>query len=1287
MEKKFPVILSLFLLLICINASIAQTSKTTLKWKNVQKHTFGNDSLKYLYFEGAIFEIDKPGLPFFYNREKINFPHAEIKAKLENMIFEEISPADIAEIKNINSIEDKIKIESFISIQEKQPYSNIKFIPIRKNSISGNYEKLISFDLSVEIIKPNNGPSYESKQNWSDNSVLKEGKWFKIAVNENGIYKITYDQLISMGLNITDPRKIRVYGNGGGMLSEVAGNIKYDDLVENAIYVEGENDGSFDSGDYVLFYGESPNAWYYDISGTKLFFHKINLYTDYNYYFINADIGAGKRISAQNSTSAPSNKTVTDFNDFAFHEMDSENFLSTGKDWFGERFDAVIEYNFPFSFPDIKQNDTAYIKTNVLTHTSAGSNFTYSCTNSNRPPKTINIPGVPASDLYLYGYNVTDSMRFLPNNPNLNVNIKYNKPTSASSAIGFLDYIEISVRRNLNFNGGQLRFRDKNTIGAGNISDFIITNVSPVVKVWEITNPHDIKSQEYTFNGNNLTYRIATDTLREFVAFDGTSFNSPTLIGNVENQNLHNLSNISFIIVTPPVFLTEANRLADFHRTKDNMSVVVATTDQIYNEFSSGKQDIAAIRNFVKMFYDKCTGPEFMPKNLLLFGDASYDYKDRIAENTNFVPTYEAFNSLSLATSWVTDDFFGLLDYNEGYNSTGDLDIGIGRIPVRTIEEAKNAVDKILRYGSKTNLVPNNSSIISNFADWRNIVCFVADDGENDGATFMIDTEQLTSIFDQNHKTLNVDKIYLDAFQQIITPGGPRYPDVNQAINKRVMKGALIVNYVGHSGEVGWSLERILGMTDISSWENMYNMPVFFSASCSFSRFDDPGITSAGESVFLNPNGGGVALYSTTRLAYSGPNFTLSHNFYDTAFTKANNQYYTMGELMKIAKVRSQSNESIRNFVLLGDPALKFANPQYNIVTTQVNDSASSYVDTLMALSKVNIKGFVADDFGNKLTTFNGILYPTVYDKFSLVRTLGNDNPPCAPFDFSVQKNILYKGKVSVKNGDFNFSFMIPKDINYTYGHGKISYYAENGSSDAAGYYDNFIIGGSDTNFIPDNAGPNIELFMNNKAFVFGGLTDENPYLLSFLSDIHGINTVGNGVGHDIIAVLDENNQNPYVLNDYYQADLDSFTRGSILYPFLNLNEGKHNLKLRAWDIYNNSSEAYTEFFVAKSAKIALNDILNYPNPFSDKTTFRFQHNQSDSNLDIFIQIFSISGSLIKTIETNVRTTGYIIDQIDWDGTNEYGQKIGSGIYVYKIKVGNKENGYIEKSQKLVLIK
>ena len=757
---------------------------------------------------------------------------------------------------------------------------------------------------------------------------------------------------------------------------------------------------------------------------------------------------------------------------------------------------------------------------------------------------------------------------------------------------------------------------------------------------------------------------------------------------------LRRLNEADFIIVAYPDFVSQANSLANIHSTNDSLTSVIVTPSQIYNEFSSGAQDITAIRDFVKMFYDRAAGtPAAAPKYLLLFGNASYDYKNRMPDNMNFVPTYESPNGLDETASYSSDDYYGFLDDTDGPYTAELLDIGIGRFPVKTTDEASTMINKIVRYLAKNN--PNSVSTgCSNYAssvsgDWRNMVCFVADDEEyND---FLTSSEARANYVDTLFKDYNLDKIYCDAYVQQSGAGGQRYPDVNDAINKRVEKGALIINYIGHGGEVGWALERILQISDIESWTNINNMPLFVTATCEFSRYDDPARVAAGELVLLNANGGGIALLTTSRLAYTSSNDNLTTNFYQNVFKTNNGVYYTLGELNRISKngTGSTVDTYIRNFVLLGDPALRLSYPINNVVTTSINGHpAGSTVETLKAFSKVTVAGEIQDQSGNKLTDFNGIVYPTVYDKKTLTHTLGND--PTSPIaNFYIQKSILYKGKASVTNGNFSFTFIVPKDIAYNYGEGKISYYAEDAETNANGYYEGskFIIGGSDSSVAIDRVGPKISLYMNDSTFVYGGLTNEKPLLLAYVSDSSGINTVGNGIGHDIVAVLDGNTAQSIVLNDYYQAALNSYQKGVIKYPFSNLADGTHTLKLKVWDIYNNSSEANTEFIVAQSAQLSLDHVLNYPNPFTTHTSFLFEHNHPCCSLQVQIQIFTITGRLIKTIDQVVQTIGYRAEPIDWDGLDDYGDPIARGVYIYKLKVKSDDGSTAQKTEKLVILR
>ena len=867
------------------------------------------------------------------------------------------------------------------------------------------------------------------------------------------------------------------------------------------------------------------------------------------------------------------------------------------------------------------------------------------------------------------------------------MDVNYNKIAGASYSTGWLNYIELNARRFLKMNGTQMQFRDMQSVASGNISDFILSDVTANHKIWDVTDIINVKLQQTDFSGSTKSFRLATDNVREFIAFENAGYLIPSAAGKVGNQNLHNLSKADMIIVSYPSFLSEAQRLADFHKNNDTLSVVVVTPQEIYNEFSSGMQDISAIRHFVKMFYDRAgTVVDDLPRFLLLMGDGSYDNRSRNSStNTNFIPTYQSDNSTDPTKSYVTDDFYGLLDDNESDSLTQFIDVGIGRLPAKTLAEAQNMVSKIINYSTKTPLLSDNSTTDNN-GDWRNIICFIADD--EDGNTHLSDAEIISTYVDTNYRNINIDKIYFDAYKQFSTAGGERYPDVTNAITQRVESGALIVNYTGHGGETGWAHERVLDVSNINSWNNPKKFPFFVTATCEFSRFDDPARTSAGEDVLLNPNGGGIGLLTTTRLVYSNPNFVLNYNFYKNALKPIKGGMPRLGDISRVTKNLSVSAASTnhRNFTLLGDPAMRLSYPHESVNTTTLNLQAISiHADTMKALSKITISGYLTNSAGNKLSNFNGVIYPTVYDKKKTVTTQGND-AASPKKNFLLRKSVVYKGKVSVVNGDFTFTFIVPKDIAFNFGKGRLSYYADNGVIDASGYNENFIIGGNARNVEADEEGPQVKLYMNNDKFVYGGITNENPLLLAKVEDKNGINTVGNGIGHDIVSILDESTDKTIVLNDYYQSDLDSYQKGTVRYQLSELSEGNHNLSLKVWDVYNNSSYAKTEFVVAKSARLALEKVFNYPNPFTTSTNFFFQHNQADNGMNVQIQIFTVSGKLIKTIEQFVRTEGFTSESIHWDGLDDFGDKIGKGVYIYRLKAIDSTGGRADKFEKLVVL-
>ncbi|MCW3084436.1 MAG: hypothetical protein JWP12_1802 [Bacteroidetes bacterium] len=1283
-----------------LSAKLPPAAANSIKWTApVKISEIEGEDAKALSFEGADHEHSDQYLPRYSKRVDLRGNENSFTATLINAVYEQLTDAESALISRKSRITNSIVITTHVLTHKKTNSGVASFIPIRKNSTTGKYEKLVSFDLQVTTSYT--PKSFTRSRTYAANSVLQSGKWYKIATTTDGIYKISYSFLAGLGINMAavNPQNLRIYGNGGGMLSEQNSDPRIDDLAENAIYVQGETDGVFDSGDYALFYGTSANTWKYDTSSCTNFTHTSNLYSDSAYYFITFDLGPGKRVSNQSSSSLTPTHFVTTFDDHGFTENNTTNFIKSGREWYGEYFDNIASYNFSYSFPNIDHSAPAYVKVRLASRyqdLSTAINNAYYSVSCQSGSINLGIPEVTGASEDDYANIGNGCFSFNPTSLSTTLTVNVTKQTA--DALGWMDFVEVNARRQLIMFGTQMAFRDAKSVGAGHVAQYDLTSNTPV-QLWDITDPTNIKLQATNLVGtNDYQFVLPADAMHEFVAYTGGGFETPKASGTVANQDLHGMTNKDLIIVAYPDFYDQAMQLASFHEAHDSLSTLIVTPQQIYNEYSSGSQDASAIRDFVKMFYDRSTSTTDMPRYLLLFGDGSYDNKNRFSNNTDFIVTYQSYNSTMSTTSYVSDDFFGLLDDTEGYWEEDDndaVDIGIGRFPVKSKSEAQTAVNKILAYcktGLPSTASSNNSSCTqttsSPFGDWRNVVCFIGDD--EDGDLHIVQSNTLATIVDTTYNNYNVDKIFLDSYQQESTPGGNRYPGVTDAINKRVEKGALIINYTGHGGEVGLAHERIVEVSDINRWDNINNMPLFFTATCEFSRFDDPERTSAGEDVFLNPNGGGIALFTTVRLVYASPNFTLNEDFYQTVFTPVAGRMPRLGDLYYYIKTQPGGNSvNSRNFTLLGDPALRLAYPEFNVSTDTLNMAlvTSASHDTIKALSVVTVSGFVRSKSGAILTNYNGVLYPTVYDKAQSITTLSNDGVSLSPpYTFKLQKNILYKGKVSVTNGYFKYTFVVPKDIAYQYGIGRISYYAENGTDDASGYYEKIIIGGSNDTATADNVGPEIKLFMNDNKFAFGGMTDENPDLYAVLKDDNGINTVGNGIGHDVTAILDANTENSIVLNDYYQADLNSYKSGSIRYPFNSLSEGHHTLDMKVWDVYNNSSKAYTEFVVAKSASLALDHVLNYPNPFTTRTSFYFEQNQCCQSLEVELQIFTVSGKLVKNFSQFVYAEGYRSAPIEWDGRDDFGDKIGKGVYVYRLKVKTSTGQTAEKYEKLVIL-
>jgi len=1241
-----------------------------IRWNKVQQIQLSNGQyLHRLSFEGAYFPSLSSQI-HFAKQYPVHTANAEISASITNAIYVKVDSSEQLLFDEQNLPDTEISIKSALIVSRKQPFANIEFIPLRWNAEKRIVEKLVSFDLVIQI--DDNLYFNDLVREYADNSVLSQGDWFKIRIEKGGVYKLTYSQLQEMGFDVSTPvSKIALYGNGGGTLPEINTDFRIDDLAENPIEIVGGADGSFDAGDYILFYGDDPVEWKYS-SAKEKFYHINNYYDDYSYYFITAKTeGTGKRIVSMSPPQGTANIEVNDFNDYQYYERDELNLAGSGRLWLGEVFDFNDYQTFDFEFPNTIKTIQAKFYASFASRAYSTNQFLISINGIDL--KTQSMPQTNNSG-YEYGRTRSTEFNFIPKSDNLSVGIKYQRASNSST--GYLDYIEINLNRELVLEGNQMHFRKVFGWEIDEVAEYKIGGASEKLKVWEITDPTNVMEITTFFSMGKTTFKSQTDTQREFIVFNGSEYYTPEFVETVGNQNLHAVKNIDYLIIAHPDFLEQANRLAEFHKQDNDFSVYVTTPNKIYNEFSSGSQDISAIRDFVKMLYDK-SSPGKEIQYLLLFGDASYDYKDRLPDNTNMVPCWEHKNSLNIISSIATDDYFGYLDDGEGgMDDKNSVDIGIGRFVVATVEEAEMAVDKSISYCTNTT---------ENMGAWRNQITFIADDEDNN--RHMHDAETLAGIIEDNRPVYNIDKIYVDAYPQVSTPSGQRAPQVNNAINTKMETGTLIFNYSGHGGELGLAHERILEIPDIKSWNNYNKLVIFITATCEFSRYDDPKRISAGEEVFLNPNGGGIALFTTARATYASSNLALNKAIYqDNLFEKIDGEYPRFGDVIRRSKKLSNDND--KKFVLLGDPAVRLAYPEYDTKTTKINSNivVEDKYDTIKALSKVRVEGMIVDAEGNKITNYDGILYPRVYDKKVEIETLGTDKTSY-PEKFYFWKSVLFNGKADITNGDFDFEFVVPRDIAYNYGQGRISYYLNNDETDGNGYYQNLIIGGFNEDAVEDDQGPEISLFMNDKDFFNGDMTDENPVLLAYVQDESGINTTGNGIGHDILAVIDEDPVQTFILNDFFEAEVNRYNEGAINYPFFKLAEGEHTLSLRVWDIYNNSSTAYLDFVVVPSEDLVISNLYNYPNPVMESTSFVFEHNQSNKNIDVEIQIYNSFGGLVKTLTATVRSENYKSEPIKWNTGTDAGGKIGRGFYVYRL-IATSESGQTQsETSKLVYIK
>lgn len=1102
--------------------------------------------------------------------------------------------------------------------------------------------------------------AWADSSRYASESVLNSGKWVKIQVAEDGIYKLTAADLKKMGFSNLD--KVAVYGYGGWPLDEDFSTTYIDDVPEVAVWR---------GADYLLFYGKGPRKWEYS-SSDKSFIHTNNPYSNYGYYFVTEKETTGRTMEKA-ASAAGATLQVTTFDDYVLHEEELVSVNSSGRELYGESFTSTLSRDFTISVPGITNDEGKA----TLSFISRGNGtITMNVDGNALISGSVSVP----SDEYEVARELYRERAWMADKgETVKVNIGYS--TTGHKNV-HLNYFRLQMKRQLKVYDNYTFFRSLSA--RGNASRFVIQGADASTLVFDVTDGVNPQQMETSLNGTELSFSIpASASLREFVVVKPSQIKAPVTVGEVANQNLHALPQQDMIIIAQPNFTTQAERLAEAHRTKDNLTVRVVTPESIYNEFSSGTPDATAYRRFMKMFYDRKTSEADAPKYLLLFGDGSFDNRKltsawKSVDMSNMLLTYQTENSLS-SQSYVIDDYFGFLDDADNKKSLQNkkLCLGIGRFPIRTVEQATQMVDKVISYMENKNT-----------GSWKNNLCFMADDGSNtDG--FMTEhmefADQLAGYVESEHPEFLVNKLYYDAYKKDMTAG--TYPDVRSGLQKLLKDGLLLFNYTGHGGTTALSDEKVLTQTDINQFTYTH-LPVWVTATCDFTRFDDLN-TSAGEDVFLNKSSGGIALFTTVRVAYSRPNFPINDNVIRNLFERNNGRRRTLGEVMQATKNTLSSVYKL-GFCLIGDPAVKIAYPEFGMKVTTVNgQSVDGNSISFKALEKITVEGEVLDASGQLVTDFTGIVNPTVKDSKVTVTCLKNSNKDDSPaFTFTDYPNTIFIGNDSVRNGKFSFTFTVPKDISYSNLQGKMNLYAVDTESgnEAQGNFDNFIVGGTSDTAETDTIGPEIRaLYLNDTTFVDGGQVNTTPYFVAELWDKSGVNITGSSVGHDMMLVIDESTVLSYNLNSYYELLPGEDGTGIVKFPIPALEPGKHTAEFWVWDILNNSTVRTFTFEVVEGLKPFLFDVIATPGIAREQVTFHLMHNRPESRMRVGIMVYDLAGRQLWKHEESGTSGLFENYTVSWDLTSG-GARMRPGVYIYRAAISTDNSKDATKARKFIIL-
>jgi hypothetical protein len=1088
-------------------------------------------------------------------------------------------------------------------------------------------------------------------------SVLASGKWVRFQAPEEGLYMITKSMFSSFGIpDSVDVKTIKIYNNGGKVLSTTVTDDRPQDLVENAIYVT-------NNSDTILFYGRGVNFWNYNAT-TKAVERCSSPYSDENYYWLTYGGSAGKRMSLQESLTATSPVVDTTSTAYAYWEKDEINIGNSGRQFLGDAFtETTKSRTYTKVLEGLLSGSTINYFYRFVNASSSSVQLTIAESDSALLNKYISGYG---ANTYSYGLSDSGSLKYTGSLTSNTSNLRFTYNSTATAVTGYLDYYEIRYTRNLKALSDYLTIWSPKT---SNTIEYRLTGfTNNSIWAFDVSDYSNVKliSNPQRLNGGEIRFQVSeiSDTLSKYIACTPFQFKTPSDITTMTNQNLHEISSGGkLIVIAPTEFIAQANRLKA-HRENSStvaMPTVVADISQIYNEFSGGNRDVSAVRDFIRYaFLNWTTKPEYV----LFLGHGDYDYKNIEGTGINFIPPFETVESLNEIDSYNTDDFFARIDGDDDY-----IDLAIGRLPVQSLAEATIAVNKIIAYEAS-----------SDKSLWRNKITLVADDsytssGQTDGSTHTDQSETLSvyyvpPAFDQN-------KIYLAAYPTEMTSYGRRKPKVNEAIVRAAVEGTLIMNYVGHGSPDLWAHEQVFVKDAMIPEFTNSNLFFLTAATCDFGYFDRTSGQSGAEMLILKETGGAIGAFTATRPVYSTLSAALNQGFYDKIFNVSRdtlNLPIPIGKSYFLGK-QSKKEANDQKYHLFCDPSLRLNLPQYSAQVDSVNGNVLSSDIQVSALGKVKIDGSILSSSASakKYSGYTGEGILTVYDsKQKMPITEFGSN-----YTVEIQGGVIYKGRVSIKNGTFETEFVVPKDISYENKNGKIVIYYYNDANDGLGYSKKILVGGTDTTTVDDKTGPTISIKFDNEESDGSYLIRPNSTLIVNLNDETGLNTTGSGVGRRLQGILNQDESNILDFTNYYVGDLNTGGKsGTINYQFSDLAEGEYRIDVKAWDVFNNASTATAYFKVVSGEDLVIDNIYNYPNPFSSQTTFLFYHNYSEP-IDVKVKIYTIAGRLIQQIEKYGITERNV--KIAWDGRDKDNDLCGSGVYLYKLLV-SPTNGKASKS-------